>query len=624
MRIEKITIKNFKGIKHVELNFTPTGSNVFTLIGLNESGKTTILEAISTFKIGKDETSALYETTLNNVEPATYVPKRYKSNFTGDITVTVEVAFEKGEKEDMIIKMEKLTGHKIVLDSIADKIQIVRGYRFDNSDFKELIYTMDVFAKTKEKGKKKLIRIFDIKDLWNNSVEYIIKKIPEIIYFPTFIFNQPEKIILNPSTEEKPVNRLYRQIIDNIASSLERPLDVQRHIVDRILAEGSTTEKVLSFFMLAPDKQQQIEAALNEMSSHVTQTVFKSWTKIFGGDFSGREIVLKPGVQTINNKQEVYIQFAIKDRISTYDITERSLGFRWFFSFLLFTFYRSSNSGRPTFFLLDEPASNLHARAQMQLLDNLSKIAINGSLILYSTHSHYLINPEWLDQAYIISNTAIDYDHLDGSNDSSFDGQTDVKADRYRNFIGQNPSKMTYFQPVLDKLDVIPSRLDLTRKSVLVEGKGDYLILEYGRRVILKSESDVCIVPTRGATGMDELIGLFMGWGVPFIICLDDDKEGRMAQKKYLDDWGFTNEKVITLKNIHEDLTDKEISGFLDNSDLELIKIHFGLSKEPTKSQIHLFFSENLATKSVLKMSDKYIEKMKSYENFITKSFDGI
>lgn len=247
--------------------------------------------------------------------------------------------------------------------------------------------------------------------------------LPEIIYFPTFIFNQPEKIVLNPAANEKPINKLYREVVDNIASSLKRPLDVKKHIVERILGNDLTPAKVDSFFMLAPDKQQQIEASLNEMSSHITQTVFSSWTKIFGGDFSGREIILKPGVQTNNEKQEVYLQFAIKDGKSVYDITERSLGFRWFFTFLLFTFYRVKTPERSTLFLLDEPASNLHAKAQMQLLDNLSKIATNGNKILYSTHSHYLINPSWLDQAYIVSNKAIDYDNIDEGNKSINGGE---------------------------------------------------------------------------------------------------------------------------------------------------------------------------------------------------------
>lgn len=50
MRYELFRIENFKGIKSTSLDLTSlTGVNVFPLVGLNESGKTTVLEAIHSF-----------------------------------------------------------------------------------------------------------------------------------------------------------------------------------------------------------------------------------------------------------------------------------------------------------------------------------------------------------------------------------------------------------------------------------------------------------------------------------------------------------------------------------------------------------------------------------------------
>ncbi|MBM0170454.1 ATP-binding protein [Altererythrobacter sp. C41] len=47
VRYLKFRIQNFKGIKDTEVDLrSSTGANVFSLVGLNESGKTTILEAI--------------------------------------------------------------------------------------------------------------------------------------------------------------------------------------------------------------------------------------------------------------------------------------------------------------------------------------------------------------------------------------------------------------------------------------------------------------------------------------------------------------------------------------------------------------------------------------------------
>lgn len=50
MRYTSFEIENFKGIRSLRLDLDSTPkSQVYTLVGLNESGKTTILEAIDYF-----------------------------------------------------------------------------------------------------------------------------------------------------------------------------------------------------------------------------------------------------------------------------------------------------------------------------------------------------------------------------------------------------------------------------------------------------------------------------------------------------------------------------------------------------------------------------------------------
>jgi len=55
MRFLKFEIKNFKGIRHAELSFSKSNTaGVYTLVGLNECGKTTLLEAIHSFSPDSD------------------------------------------------------------------------------------------------------------------------------------------------------------------------------------------------------------------------------------------------------------------------------------------------------------------------------------------------------------------------------------------------------------------------------------------------------------------------------------------------------------------------------------------------------------------------------------------
>jgi hypothetical protein len=256
----------------------------------------------------------------------------------------------------------------------------------------------------------------------------------------------------------------------------------------------------------------------------------------------------------------------------------------------------------------------------MQLLESFARITGAGNQIIYSTHSHYMINPDWLDQAFIVSNAAIDYDKA--YQNDNVEAKTDISATRYRGFVGEHPDKVTYFQPVLDKLDVAPSRLDLVKKSVLVEGKGDYRLLEYISRFGVGKERDFSIVPTRGASGMDELLGLFLGWSVPFVVCLDDDKEGKIAQKRYIEEWGLPNAVVLTLADVHADLKGKRVEDILDDADRETVCKHFDVSKI-SKNQIGLFFSEMLAREEKIEISNKAIERVAAFQTAVENAFDA-
>lgn len=622
MQILSFTIKNFRGIKNAKIDLVPSGAGVFTLIGLNESGKTTVLEAISTFQVRGGDEKSLYQTKPAGVDPSSFVPKHEKATFSGDIVVTAEVKFDDNELEMAIEHAEKKSGSKIARESIPSKFNITRGYKFLNGDMTKTIGTFSIVMKARHKGARKFSEVESDHNVWKSFVSIVNVFLPEIVYFPTFLFELPEKIILNPNEEEAASDKLYRTIIENVGKSLESPIDIEKALVDRIVLPETAGEIFLGLFSLSNNRQQQIESAINQISYHLSTTVLDSWSRIFGSPTGDREIRLKLGVDKHSDETpRVYVQFTVRDGTQTYDIGERSTGFRWFFSFLLFTLYRGRATGsKKTIFLLDEPASNLHAGAQSQLLESFPKIANDGNQIMYSTHSHYLINPEWLDQAFIISNAAMEYDDL-LERPKSVSRHTDVDAVRYRAFVGTNPDKTTYFQPVLDRLQVIPSRLDALQPSVLVEGKGDYLILRHGL-LSLNTLGDYAIIPTRGADHLEELVGIMLGWGVNFAICFDDDPAGRRAVSDFTENWGMPKASVFTLADVDASLKGKAIEGMLEDSDRQLISSYFGISGMPTKSQIQLFFSEDLARGAKTQMSKMFLDRILAFDQNVRRSLE--
>ena len=97
--------------------------------------------------------------------------------------------------------------------------------------------------------------------------------------------------------------------------------------------------------------------------SAVTRLVFSKWNEVFGENAGAKEIKIdlnyeqgevvknKDGTETQPTKHDAWIQFRIKDGPNAFSVDDRSLGFRWFFSFLLFTQFRIHRDlKRPTIF----------------------------------------------------------------------------------------------------------------------------------------------------------------------------------------------------------------------------------------------------------------------------------
>lgn len=606
MKFKSFRIQNYKGIKDITIDFEPRGANIFTLIGLNESGKTSILEAIASFNphLQDNDEQALYSNhEERKIDSNKLIPKSQKANFSDGIRVGAVLELS---KDDIIILQNAMRNskeyHMYEIDQLEKSIKITQHKSFQDSKYTNKLTNRIRYEfyyrhkNTQETWKK----ISLLKNKNKNSVEYklsrflyqeIKKLIPKIVYFPTFLFNQPERILLTHQ-EDDSINKIYTKAIRNLAKEVS--LDLQTHIINRARSNN---------------QDEALEASLDKMSHKLTETIFNQWKKILQNDIiNDREIILNLTKEDDN----IFIHFTIKQGRERYNLSERSLGFRWFFLFLLFTLYGSKNDNKQTLFLLDEPASYLHPKAQEALLSSFPRITEDGSQIIYSTHSHYLINPHWLEQAYIVANDAVDNEKL---NDEISKKNVEISVSKYRNYVSKNPTKTTYFQPVLDRLNASVSKLDFIKPSILVEGKSDFLILEYGFKVLLQ-KTDLSIIPMSGAHGYQGVISLLYGWGIPFLACFDDDKAGQKEKQKIKSEYPFLEDnQVITLADIIPELSGQEISALLSSEDIQLIEKSMNSSGN-TKSKIQLFFSEQLAKNEIVN------ELSKDFQGNIKKAYD--
>ena len=332
---------------------------------------------------------------------------------------------------------------------------------------------------------------------------------------------------------------------------------------------------------------------------------FSAWGQLFNSQ--GKEIKLKTGIDTKNNL--AYLEVKLKEGLNQFQISERSLGFKWFFTFLLFTEFRKNRSSEKgeILFLLDEPASNLHSTAQKNLLTTFQQLVSNCKMI-YTTHSHHLINPKWLSSAYIIKNNALDY----GSEFDYNSNDTDIDATLYKQFVVKHPTQQTYFQPILDALDYSPGHLEDVNNIVILEGKNDYYSFKYINEIILNKAYDINFYPGNGADRNNQIIATYLAWNRDFIILLDGDKAGIDAKKRYLKEFGtIVENKIITLLDIDKSFSCPTEDLFTEDEKLAITKIFDPSSSVFHKSKFNTALQSIYIEESEFELTDTTINKFK-------------
>ena len=600
MEHKSFHIKNFKGISDQTINLgkRPAG-RVFTLVGLNESGKTTVLEAISSLESREKHLEALYKEDLRHGDAHDLIPMKKKANFNELVEIIAEISMSDSDIDKLASYASRSLSFKVDRKAFPSVIGMTKGMKFENSIYRGRTFRWNIDpVGIPNRGRKKRKLSAHSKEKWQQFIREISNNLPSILYFPTFLFDFPKRIYLSLDAKESEKNAYYCDVIRDILDSLGADLDIERHIVERA-RDGSLPA------------QRAMEAVLAKMSSSVSKTVFEMWNSIFEKNIPKRDIVIRCDTERTDNDElpKVYLEFSIKDGDEIYLITERSLGFRWFFCFMLFTQFRQYRKEKEnTLFLFDEPASNLHSRAQAQLLQSFMAIIGEGQgRILYSTHSHHMINPRWLENAYIVSNGSL-YDDDDSMYEYS-SRDADIQITPYREFVSHHPTKTNYFQPILDTLEHAPSSLERISDAIFVEGKNDFYMLKYFNEIILRNHETFSIIPGTGAGGFDALIGLYLGWGKKFIVLLDDDEAGKRSKDEYIRKWDPREFLVLTLGDISQDWAGFEMDGLLSEPDVENIRAEFHPDKNgrPSKKEICRALQEKLSREDASNISEETI-----------------
>ena len=538
--------ENFKGIRKARLDLSQESSaRVYTLVGLNESGKTTILEGIDLFQAEEDDEVSPKE--LGGwvpPDPHWLMPISERTNFTGTLSIRCGVELDDDDVSSARARLKAIDGFK--LTDLERTVEIVDSYEYEDSTFvrrttgwKDLQGT----GRTKQGKQERTLSHAADNTRWNVAAKFLRRRLPTIWYFPNFLFDFPDKIYIEETDKEEPANQFYRALFQDILNALPRELDLEKHVVQRARSDKTSDR----------DNLQQV---LLNASREVTDTVVGSWNSIFKGkSIADKKVRIdlgqdeSGGIDSEGNDLpgKLWVRFRLEDTDGEYSVRERSLGFRWFFVYLLITTYRGKRRGSQaeTLFLFDEPASNLHQTAQRALLSSLGELS-RKSVIIYTTHSHHMINPAWLGTTFVVTNRGLDPSDVSADYSAR---RTDISVTPYKRFAAHHPDQAHFFQPILDVLDYAPSDLELVADVAMVEGKSDFYLLSYYQNVILglPDKERLRLLPGGGAGTLDDVIQLYIGWARPFVALLDSDRPGRAQADRYVGKFGAVVEPHLLL-----------------------------------------------------------------------------
>lgn len=340
---------------------------------------------------------------------------------------------------------------------------------------------------------------------WSNSLEGYIAKvfispnIPEFWYFDEY-FMLPPQISLN-KFQQKSIDVNFTQEQYDISSALFSlaGVDVSKLITD--------------------NNHEAFISELEATSNSITDQFLEYWS-------TNSNLEIQFEIQTVPNDKLLNIRIRNTKHRVTLPLKNRSKGFVWFFSFLVW--FSKIESHENVIILLDEPGLNLHADAQNDLLRYIDEKLAPNYQAIYTTHSPFMIDSTKLHEVRTV------YDSNDAKIGSLISDALEEK------------DSATLF-PLQAALGYdIAQNLYISPKNLLVEGVADlvYLTLISDRlRVLGKNylNDDITIVPVGGLDKVATFISLLRGNKLNVACLLDTftDQKGRARMKDLI------QEKII-------------------------------------------------------------------------------
>ena len=246
--------------------------------------------------------------------------------------------------------------------------------------------------------------------------------------------------------------------------------------------------------LTSPQGYEPIKSRLEGLSISITDTIFKFWKQNTELDveFDIRED--PKDREPFNSGPNLYIRIKNRRHRMTVPFSQRSKGFIWFFSFIVWfdTIRQQLGKDEDLILLLDEPGLSLHALAQADFLRYIDSLAEEHQII-YTTHSPFMVHSDRLHQVRTVEDLK--------------EKGTFITSD----VTGSDAKTIFPLQAALGY--TVAQNLFIGKRNLLVEGPADLVYLKYISAVLEKAgrtvlRDDITIVPTGGLDKVATFIAL--------------------------------------------------------------------------------------------------------------------
>lgn len=573
MILKKIEIKNFKSIKEIDFEVKKYGDSYTSfLLGVNEVGKSNILQAISFMNTPKEQLNFSY---LHNqkIEDQERINFNFYLEFEKDETYLNDIRklYVNGDLLDFeitnIYKNNFLEKSKNIFDEY---------YYFDVNINSNVYIKMNSSKKIEIAKNNDVISSFELLDKIN-FYTYFGSEIASIInnYEPKVSYWKPsDEYLISSSIDLKAFKT-------NINSNI--PL---KNIF--VLSNYDTQEKIsakIDEILLSDKKRSKLQSELTDNTTEYIKNIWKHSISFLIEISETGNLTIFVKDDGKNNKHE------------RYSMSDRSEGFKQFISLILSLSIETKKYNQSKrLIIIDEPENHLHPSGIRDLSKELISIGENNYLFV-STHSPYMIDYKHKERHIIIKKDA-----YANTIKKEIRAEIDLRDDEVLN----QAFGMNVYRDLLNQ------------KRLLVEGASDNIILS---KAFYASNEYYGITNGKGSN-IIHIASLFNDNELAILVLVDDDEDGKRYKDDILKIKGvFTNNNVFTLRDLVEDIVENGTiedclgKGFIQSkfsiefknkfekdSDLELKE------DEPFMSQIKGYLQKDGIEKNIV---DEFLNNLK-------------